>query len=45
MMQQQDQSKQTLSRAVWQKPAVEILGLDKAQIGPNANPDLNDNRS
>lgn len=44
-MQQQDQSKQAQSRTAWQKPEVEILGLDKAQIGPNANPDATCNRS
>lgn len=44
-MQQQNQVDQIQPRAPWAKPAVEILGLNKAQIGPNANPDATCNRS
>ncbi len=44
-MQLKDQTKQAKPRAPWAKPAVEVLGLNKAQIGPNANPDATCNRS
>lgn len=44
-MDEQNVAKQAEARTAWQKPAVEILGLDKAQIGPNANPDATCNRS